>query len=307
MVKLFVAVTDNNWFRFLRDQPALEEVNFWQPSGTRNFRALQSGELFLFKLHSPHNYIVGGGVFSHATNLPLTMAWEAFGIENGASSLAEMRSRIARYRREPADPKAEYQIGCRILVQPVFLEDSRWIAVPDSWSSNTVVGKTYDTDSADGRRLWDAFERALQQPQFVEGMQERQARFGNPTLIAPRLGQGAFRVAVTDAYGRRCAVTGEKVLPVLDAAHIKPYADGGEHSVSNGLLLRRDVHRLFDLGYVTVAPDHRFEVSSRIHDDFDNGRAYYAFHGHRIELPNQHDQKPRRDLLEWHNSDRYLG
>jgi putative restriction endonuclease len=75
-----------------------DEVNFWQPSGTNQFRALQAGELFLFKLHAPENFIVGGGVFSHASNFPLSIAWEAFGLRNGVTTLAEMRERIAYYR-----------------------------------------------------------------------------------------------------------------------------------------------------------------------------------------------------------------
>ena len=73
----------------------------------------------------------------------------------------------------------------------------------------------------------------------------------------PRLGQGAFRVLVTDAYRRRCTISNERTLPVLEAAHIRPYADNGPHQLSNGLLLRSDLHRLFDLGYFTVDPDRR--------------------------------------------------
>jgi putative restriction endonuclease len=83
-------------------------------------------------------------------------------------------------------------------------------------------------------------------------------------VIRPRLGQGAFRVLVTDAYQRRCAVTGERTLPVLESAHIKPYARSGPHSNNNGLLLRSDLHKLFDLGYITVTGDMRIEVSKRI-------------------------------------------
>ena len=62
--------------------------------------------------------------------------------------------------------------------------------------------------------------------------------FGEPYLVRPRLGQGSFRVLVTDTYGRRCAVTGEKALPVLDAAHIRAVREGGQHRLDNGLLLR---------------------------------------------------------------------
>lgn len=62
---------------------------------------------------------------------------------------------------------------------------------------------------------------------------------------------------------RRCAITHERTLPALEAAHIRPYGDVGEHEARNGVLLRRDIHSLFDAGYVTVAPDLRFEVSRR--------------------------------------------
>ena len=97
-IRLVVAVTDSEWFEFLRARPSLPEVNFWAPSAT-NFRALKEGELFLFKLHAPRNFIVGGGVFFRADTLPCSLAWEAFGEANGAASLVQMRARVARYRR----------------------------------------------------------------------------------------------------------------------------------------------------------------------------------------------------------------
>jgi putative restriction endonuclease len=56
---------------------------------------VRAGELFLFKLHAPRKFIVGGGVFARADILPTSLAWEAFGTSNGALSLAEMRRRIA--------------------------------------------------------------------------------------------------------------------------------------------------------------------------------------------------------------------
>ncbi len=77
-------------------------------------------------------------------------------------------------------------------------------------------------------------------------------RYGSPTVVYPRLGQGSFRVVVTDIYSRWCAVTRERTLPVLDAAHIRPYGQDGPHDPRNGLLLRSDIHTLFDQGYVTV-------------------------------------------------------
>src|SRR5215510_14947587 len=87
-----------------------------------------------------------------------------------------------------------------------------------------------------------------------------------------RLGQGSFRLIVLDSYQRRCAFTNSPVLHVLDAAHIKPYALGGTHAPENGLLLRQDLHTLFDRGYVTVTPDHHVEISQCIKQEFDNGK-----------------------------------
>jgi hypothetical protein len=98
-MKLYVGVTDKNWFEFLRARPELDEVNFWQPSGARQFRVLQPGDPFLFKLHHPDNFIVGGGMFAHSSLCPVDMAWEAFAEKNGVGSLEGMRRRLAHYRK----------------------------------------------------------------------------------------------------------------------------------------------------------------------------------------------------------------
>lgn len=133
-------------------------------------------------------------------------------------------------------------------------------------------------------------------------------RYGKEQLIKPRIGQGAFKVLITDAYQRRCAITGEKTLPVLEAAHIKPYSLNGPHDIVNGLLLRRDFHTLFDRGYITVDKSLRVEVSHRIKEDFGNGKEYYAHHGSRlIILPERREQLPDPGYLEWHNENVYLG
>jgi len=125
--------------------------------------------------------------------------------------------------------------------------------------------------------------------------------------IRPRLGQGGFRFMVLDAYDRQCAVTGEKVLPVLVAGHINPYAGEGTHNPKNGILLRSDLHTLFDKGYVTIAPDYHIEVSKRIHDEFENGHEYYAFHGQSIHIPKNADYRPDPGILSWHNETIFRG
>jgi putative restriction endonuclease len=309
-VRLIVAVTDGDWFDQLRRMPDLTEVNFWSPSDS-TFRALQPGELFLFKLHAPNNFIAGGGVFAHANSMPCSLAWEAFGEANGARSLAEMRARITKYRRIKPDEKEDFVIGCRVLTQPFFLDQAQWIPVPENFSKNIVKFKGYSADDSDGRNLWDAVQSALggvvatKPPGFSDI--ERQVRYGEPVLVKPRLGQGAFRILVTDNYRRRCAISGERTLPALDAAHIRPFASGGSHEASNGILMRRDIHSLFDLGYVTITPELKFEVSRRIREEYENGRHYYALHGSGVTVPEVVDRRPDATALAWHNEHCFKG
>jgi putative restriction endonuclease len=314
-MRAYVGVTDGDWYQLLRDFDHVEEVNFWQPGGKHQFRALEPGELFLFKLHSPRNFIVGGGIFAYSTILPVSLAWESFSLGNGAPSFEAMRRRIERYRRAKATPFVDYDIGCILLTQPFFLPESEWIPTPADWAPNIVQGKRYDLENEPGASLFRQLQHSLSRANTRVGsaMQtgdadvERSGRYGAPTLITPRLGQGTFRVVVTDAYERRCAITGEKVLPVLQAAHIRPYAQNGPHHVQNGLLLRSDLHTLFDRGYLTVGPDRQLEVSQRLHEDFDNGREYYALRGRPLRAPRSLDSRPHEEFLAWHNENVYRG
>lgn len=303
-MKLWVGVTDGDWFRHL-EKLEPDEVNFWQPGGGRTFRVLQPGEPFLFKLHSPDNFIVGGGFFIRSSALPASLAWDAFEQKNGVVSLSELRSRIRKYR--PGDSTVDPIIGCNILIEPFFLPRKSWIPIPPSFALNIVSGKSYDSDTQEGAALWDAVRSSMHQKIRVAELTAPEGpRFGDEYLTRGRLGQGAFRVLVTDAYQRRCAVTGEKTLPVLEAAHIKPYSDLGPHRVSNGILLRSDLHKLFDLGYVTITPELRLEVSPRLREEWQNGREYYAHHGKELAFrpiggPNQ----PSVEYLTWHNEHRF--
>jgi putative restriction endonuclease len=311
MRKAFVGVTDFDWYEFLSSRPDLTEVNFWQPGGRVQFKALSFGDLFLFKLHSPNNYIVGGGFFATSSLLPLSMAWETFGPMNGVASLQEMRRRVAGFRSVPARPNEDFTIGNIVLEQTFFLTRDAWIPIPADFSLNIVSGKTYDLDVGTGLELWTALQARLEagatispQRNVADGIVSRM--FSDPVLARRRLGQGAFRILVTDTYERQCAVTREHTLPVLQAAHIRPVTQAGEHRVTNGLLLRSDVHTLFDRGYVTITPDLKFRVSPRLNDDWQNGKIYYELDGQLIHVPKDASCRPDPQLLEWHSDSVFL-
>src|SRR6202034_1344175 len=117
-MRIFVGVTDKEWFSLHASRSNVEEVNFWRPSPSATFKALDPGELFLFKLHAPDNFIVGGGFFTKFQQLPVNLAWDAFGAANGVTALEAMRARIAFYRRTPMDPTENPTIGCILLAEP---------------------------------------------------------------------------------------------------------------------------------------------------------------------------------------------
>jgi len=307
----WVAVTHSDWFDFLAQQRQREEVNFWSPSDYYAFHGTP-GAPFFFKLKAPRNAIGGFGYVASFTRLPEWLAWECFGEGNGARTLEELKARLdtIRERNELRGTGGLWQIGCIVLVQTVFFPPEQWIPQPTDWAARNLRYKRYDLTVGEGARIWrECQERAagLAPMQHAVVVREQRERYGEPVLVRPRLGQGAFRVAVTDAYRRACAVTQEHSLPVLEAAHIKPYAQGGEHEVSNGLLLRSDLHRLFDLGYVTVTPDLRLEVSQRLRGDFENGRTYYPLHGSRVAVPPTTNLRPEASLLRWHNETLFRG
>jgi len=307
-MKIYVGVTDQDWYEFLSRRQPWDEVNFWQPSGGRRFGTLQPGDLFLFKLHAPLNTIVGGGFFAHWTSLPVSLAWEAFTEGNGVGSLLEMKHRIGRYRGGTA-VRADHVVGCIVLIRPFFVPASSWLPMPRDWSLNIVQGKSYDTGSSIGRELYESV-RTLgisDEILMIDQAPPTRERYGRIRAVRGRLGQGAFQVLVTDAYARRCAITAERTLPALEAAHIRPYSEGGEHWIDNGLLLRRDLHALFDRGYVTVTPNRVVEVSRRIKEEFENGRDYYALHGRPLHPPDDAESGPSEHLLRWHNEAVYLG
>lgn len=306
-MKLYVGITDYDWFTFHSSKPTVEEVNFWRPSTQPYRKDFYPGMPFLFKLHAPNNYIVGGGFFLKFLPLPLSLAWRAFCEGNGARSLEEFRTMIGNYRS--LSPTEDSQIGCTILGEPFFLDESDWIPSEPYLQGPIVSGKG-NFDSGTALKLWmevtkrlDA--KAIRTTTIVPGPATEAAletaRFGTPILVAPRLGQGSFRALVTSVYDYRCAISSERTLPVLQAAHIRPYAEGGQHELSNGPLLRSDLHTLFDQHYITIEPTKKtIIVSRRIREQYKNGRDYYALKDQPLAHPSDILAEPSNESLIYH-------
>lgn len=174
------------------------------------------------------------------------------------------------------------------------------------WSRNIVQSKS-ERDAARAeillaRIIDDAFHREVEaelRPRFeLVDVDERRRREAE---VVVREGQGTFRARLLDAYGNRCAVTGEHTEPVLDAAHIQRYLGPRSNHPQNGLLLTKEFHTLFDLGLVGVTPDYRVRVSRALKDRWQNGRRYYAYDEQPLVcVPGRSDDKPSPAALDWH-------
>lgn len=312
MGNMFIGLTDYTWYKNLCAKQNLEEVNFWRP-GKSPFRAINPNDMFLFKLKAPYHVIVGGGYFVRYALLPIQLAWDAFGEGNGDPTFYAFEERILTYKKKFGITENILTVGCILLSESFFFCEKDWIVPPKDWAGNIVVGKKYDMMEGEGHRIFKRVSELLSDHGVLkntvssEYVAEDSERYGL-SLSRHRLGQGTFRVLVTESYRRRCAISGEKTLPVLEAAHIKPYSVGGQHLVSNGILLRSDIHRLFDDGYITVTPSFNIEVSRRLNEDYGNGRIYYRYHGQRLCIaPDSPYDQPSGNLLAWHNENIFLG
>jgi putative restriction endonuclease len=319
-MKLWLGVTDTNWYRFLRERKP-EDINFWQPSGhQQQFKAIGKGAPFLFKLKAPYNAIGGVAFYSTQAFLPISVAWDAFGENNGCASFFDLKRMIDHYRNKTQkEPHENPVIGCLILTNPVFFDDREWINLPEDWNNSIMVGKVYDDEDKIGKKLWEQVQLRLEDKHFfdsscdapknqltIDSDNNYSARYKENVLSRVRLGQGAFRIIITQAYQGRCAITGEHTLPVLEAAHIKPFSESGPNIIANGLLLRSDLHKLFDTGYITITTDYRLEVSKRLKEEFNNGKVYYAMNGQRLLVtPELSRDKPNLEYLRWHNETIY--
>ena len=126
---------------------------------------------------------------------------------------------------------------------------------------------------------------------------EPEARRYEMRAIAMREGQPQFKADLLAAYGSRCAITGCAVQAILEAAHIISYSSGGAatNTVPNGIILRADVHTLFDRGLVFVDPDGFVQIASELDES-----EYAPLRGRKLRLPDHPADHPHPDHLARH-------
>lgn len=313
-MKAYMGVTDLDWYLQLAKRSlSHDEVNFWFPRSRQGFAALSSGDPFFFKTHVMHgnpavsDRIVGVGLFSGFARLRTSEAWDWFGLDNGVGSLAELRERIQHYRKEPLGPFDDPEIGAVLLRQVRFFPPSETFPSPGDFARNLVRGRSYAlADLPTTHSAIEAFAHYLHEVPDDTSLLIRPETHGEAITTIPRIGQQAFKAVIAENFHHHCAITGDKVRPVLQAAHILPIEHGGEHRRDNGLLLRSDVHTLFDRGYIGVDDRYRLQVSPALRQQFGNGDWFYQHAGMPIEIPDKKSNRPNRDFLAWHSDAVFL-
>jgi len=147
------------------------------------------------------------------------------------------------------------------------------------------------------------FQKPASEAEMVEGLEATTFDPSNPAdgrermlrAIAIRRGQPAFRASLLRAYAGRCAVSGCSITEVLEAAHIVPYRGDHTNHVTNGLLLRSDIHCLFDLGAIAIDDRGLIRVAATLRDS-----EYAMFEGQRLTAPRDADSQPNPEALHMH-------
>jgi len=125
---------------------------------------------------------------------------------------------------------------------------------------------------------------------------EEDLRLWRDTQQVIRQGQADFRKQLLEAYAGKCAVSGYDIELALDAAHVRKYNGRHTNFVQNGILLRKDLHKLFDHGVFGIRP---YDLTIVINEQARNSK-YAELNGMRLTKPKDLHLSPDVGLLEEH-------
>ncbi len=291
-----ISPTDIEWFKFLRREGLNSEINFWTPTPW-NVSQLSSGDKLYFMLKSPIRKIGGYGQFVEYQNMGLNDAWNKFGLKNGCVSKIELINRLDNYKAaNSSDGRSvtESEIGCIILTNSVFYDDDKFLDLDNydiSFSKYIVKMKYFsekDPLELDSELTSNDFEL---RPITIEKL--KRSRF-----VTYRKGQSRFQSIITAAYSNKCCITDETTPELLEAAHIQPYIDLESHHVKNGLLLRIDLHKLYDSGLMYIDEYFKVHISPEVKSKY-----YQSLNGVTIKLPENKNDYPSIAALQFRKSE----
>ncbi|NIY66559.1 HNH endonuclease [Streptomyces malaysiensis] len=211
----------------------------------------------------------------------------------GKADIAERKTMTPKYRCWTKECKAEFDVPASKVVPVTTFRSSYeagWIDLRGHVSAPELRALCEEPKSQNAlRRLrWDDFRARVETGKNATPLDildnRRKVIAGGHSVrtVRARKGQAAFRSTLLEDFGQVCAFLGPAPAAVLEAAHLYSYAANGKHHAFGGLLLRRDVHRLFDLGEIAINPDTlTLDVASstREYPDYDK------LHGQPLTVP----------------------
>jgi len=167
-----------------------------------------------------------------------------------------------------------------------FWDEENYINLDDydiEFATQVVTIKYFDQ--------YDPFTQAQNDIDNFDIVNEpRDDKYGQTNI---RVGHGDFKGKILKAYNNQCCITGEIIPELLEAAHIQEYRNRNSNHVQNGLLLRVDIHRLYDNGLVFIDHNYLIHVSNLVHNPY-----YRQYHEQTIQLPSSVNDHPSVEALE---------
>jgi putative restriction endonuclease len=243
-------------------------------------------------LKAPIRKIGGGGTFKEYIDLSVDEAWKRFGLKNGCGNKKELIDRLNQYRTRRSMEEGishEEKIGCIVLQDVETWDKDKYIDLGKTSISfpDQVVKIKYFTEG----------ESFLESPSVSKStkfilLPSGILKEGSTTTITARKGQGSFKAMISRAYGNACCISEELTPELLEAAHIQPYFNESSNHTQNGLLLRVDLHKLYDNGLLHIDSDYVIHISPYLKSDY-----YRGFHGKRIQVPGNKSEWPSVEAL----------
>ena len=284
-----ISPTDIDWFYFNKMRNQTNSINFWTPTPW-NIKRLNHGDRLYFMLKSPIRKIGGFGIFNNYENLSIPDAWEKFGYGNGVESKPRLIKRLNKYLSKNTSLNAgleSHQIGCISLNNCEFWEDIQFIDIEQTiheFKKNIVKIKFFNEyDSIQSHHNSLVMDSSKYE---IVGSGEKHKKAYQQNV---RIGQSEFRAKLINAYHGQCCISKETCEELLEAAHIQPYINKKSNHVQNGLLLRIDLHKLFDSGLLKIDQNYLVHISSQLQSG-----NYRTYDKKRILLPKNPNNWPSK-------------
>lgn len=304
---IMICKVDHSWYSIIKSEyfsAGTNSTNFWTVECEQDLdpalRTFEPGTMVLYVLdHHDHSFVVGGGFFLSWVFLNPKQLWEILGVRNGSHSYEDFFDKV-----RALGGNEDSVLASSVLNGTFILTRRDSIMIPDEFrahfqdlparsllSLDEPIGKYLEKIVNEVRvAMLDAYGQHWPGIYYVASNRNSRSYI-----------QG-FTARVMNAYEFRCAITGTSARPVLEVAHLQPFYDHNFQSVQNGILLRCDVQKMFNTGYITLEYKNDDEIAVKVSRTIKSVWAedYAVYNGKKIFLPKDRALWPKKEYIEWH-------